>query len=346
MDAASLPPFDRGAVARVVEYGARQAGHQHKLSTRFGDILNLALEAAHWAAQAGRAVVGAADVEQAVEHRVFRSNLLEERLRELVAEGTLLIETAGDAVGQVNGLSVLDLGDYAFGHPSRITARVAPGTAGLVNIEREIKQSGPAHSKGVLTLAGYLLGQYAAEAPLALSASLGFEQTYEPVDGDSASSAELYALLSALAEAPLRQDLAVTGSVNQRGQVQAIGGVNEKIEGFFAICQLRGLTGTQGVVIPRANLPHLMLKTTVVEAVRQGQFHIYAVETVDQGLALLTGLEAGARGSDGHYPPATLHGRVAARLGAFAGRVAQARQWLASDGQAPAGATVAGQAGE
>jgi lon-related putative ATP-dependent protease len=330
-----LLPFDRAAVARVVDQGARLAGHQQKLSTRFRDILDLATEASHLARQAGRAVVTAADVEQAAEQRVLRANLIEERLRELIADGTLVIETGGAVVGQVNGLSVIDLGDYAFGYPSRITARVAPGTAGVVNIEREIRQSGPAHSKGVLTLAGYLLGQYAAQAPLALSASLGFEQVYEMVDGDSASSAELYALLSALAEAPLRQDLAVTGSVNQRGQVQAIGGVNEKIEGFFAVCRQRGLTGAQGVIIPRANVPHLMLRTEVIEAVRRGEFHLYAIDTVDQGLALLTGLVPGERRPDGSYPVDSLHGRVAARLAAFAERLAQLRP-ASPNGRAPA----------
>jgi lon-related putative ATP-dependent protease len=345
MQAARLPPVERAAVARIVEYGARLAGHQGKLSTRFNDVLNLGIEAGHWATQAGRAVVTAADVERAVAHRTYRSNLVEERLRDLMAEGTVLIATAGAVVGQINGLSVIDLGDYAFGHPSRITARVAPGSAGVVNIERETRQSGPAHSKGVLTLAGYLLGQYAAEAPLALSASLGFEQMYEAVDGDSAAAAELYALLSALAEAALRQDLAVTGSVNQRGQIQAIGGVNEKVEGFFAICRQAGLTGTQGVIIPRPNVRHLMLPAELVEAVRQGTFHIYAIATVDEGLALLTGLEAGQRAADGHYLAATLHGRVAARLSAFVDRLARLRVLATGNGLAPAGAQAGGAQG-
>jgi lon-related putative ATP-dependent protease len=328
-----LLPFDRTAVARVVEHGARLAGHQRKLSTRFNEIVNLAAESSHWARQAGRLVVTAEDVERAIEHRIFRSNLIEERLQELIRDGTLLIQTEGAVVGQVNGLSVVDLGDYAFGHPSRITARVAPGNAGVVNIEREIRQSGPAHSKGVLILAGYILGQYAAEAPLTLSASLGFEQVYELVDGDSASSAELYALLSALAEVPLRQDLAVTGSVNQLGQVQAIGGVNEKIEGFFAVCRMRGLTGTHGVIIPRANVQHLMLRRDVIEAVRQGQFHIYAIDHVDQGLELLTGMPAGQRAPDGTYPADTVHGRVAARLRAFAKRMVELRALATGDGR-------------
>jgi lon-related putative ATP-dependent protease len=335
-----LLPFDRTAVARAVEHGSRLAGHQHKLSTRFNDIVNLASESSHWARQAGRSAVTAADVERAIEHRIFRWNLVEERLRELIREGTLLIQTEGAVVGQVNGLSVVDLGDYAFGHPSRITARVAPGNAGVVNIEREIRQSGPAHSKGVLILAGYLLGQYAAEAPLTLSASLGFEQVYALVDGDSASSAELYALLSALAEVPLRQDLAVTGSVNQLGQIQAIGGVNEKIEGFFAVCRMRGLTGTQGVIIPRANVQHLMLRRDVIDAVREGRFHIYAIDHVDQGLELLTGMPAGRRAPDGSYPEDTVHGCVAARLRAFTRRMVELRALAAGDGQARAGASA------
>jgi lon-related putative ATP-dependent protease len=330
-----LLPFDRSAVARVVDHGARLARHQRKLSTRFSEIATLAAEASYWASQAGRTVVTAADVVQAAEHHIFRSNLVEERLRQLVAEGTLVIETAGAVVGQVNGLSVMDLGDYAFGYPSRITARVAPGTAGVVDIERETRQSGPAHSKGVLTLAGYLLGQYAAEGPLALSASIGFEQMYEAVDGDSASSAELYALLSALGDVPLRQDLAVTGSVNQRGQIQAIGGVNEKIEGFFAVCRQRGLSGTQGVILPRANIQHLMLRGEVIEAVRGGAFHLYAVESVDEGLELLTGLPAGERRSGGSYAAGTLHERAAARLRSFITRLAELRALGPLDGRAP-----------
>lgn len=311
-------PFDRGAVARVIEYGSRAVGDQTKLSTRFGDIADLIHEAAHRAAQNAHTCVTAEDVRIAEEARRFRSNLIEERLQDAMQRGTLLIETTGRAVGRVNGLSVLSLGDYAFGHPSRITATVGPGRRGVVSIEREVELSGPIHGKGVLILSGYLLQQYGQAAPLSLSASLVFEQSYGMVEGDSASLAELYALLSALSGLPLRQDIAVTGSVNQHGQVQAVGGVTEKIEGFFDVCRQKGLTSQQGVLIPAANKPHLMLRDDVVEAVRAGLFNVWAVDVVDEGLELLTGAPAGERDARGIYPKGSVHRAVADQLARYA----------------------------
>jgi lon-related putative ATP-dependent protease len=313
---AGARPFDRGAVARVVEYGSRLAGDQAKLSTRFGEIADLIREAAQ-RAPASQTGVTAADVRQAEAARRFRQNLLQERLQAAMKEGTVLIETTGRAVGQINGLSVLDLGDYAFGHPSRITATVGPGRGGVISIEREVELSGPIHGKGVLILSGYLLRQYAQAQPLALSASLVFEQAYGLIEGDSASLAELLALLSALSEMPLRQDIAVTGSINQRGQVQPIGGATEKIEGFFEVCRDRGLTGEQGVLIPIGNRRHLMLRDEVIDAVRAGQFHIWTAATVDEALAQLTGGEAGEPDRRGVYPIGTLHRAVADRLAAY-----------------------------
>jgi len=253
-----------------------------------------------------------------VDEKSYRSSLLRERLQGLIAQGTLLIDTAGTCIGQVNGLSVVRMGDYDFGRPSRITASVGPGRGDIIDIEREVALGGPLHSKGVLILSGYLRATYAHDLPLTLSARLVFEQSYAGVEGDSASSAELYAVLSALANLPIRQGIAVTGSVNQHGQIQAIGGVNQKIEGFFEICQARGLTGEQGVLIPRSNVPHLMLRADVVDAVRAGQFHIWAVTTIGEGIELLTGVPAGARRFDGHFPDGTVNERVDQRLRWFA----------------------------
>ncbi len=309
--------FDRGAVARVVEYGSRCAGDQAKLTTRFGEIADLLREAAHRAGQRGDGSVTAADVRAAEAARRFRGNLAEAHLQEAMTRGTILIETTGAAVGRVNGLAVLGLADYAFGHPARITATVGPGQRGVVSIEREVALSGPIHGKGVLILSGYLLAQYGAAAPLSLTASLVFEQSYGLVEGDSASLAELCALLSALAGRPLRQDVAVTGSVNQYGQVQAVGGVTEKVEGFFEACLKRGLTGAQGVLIPAGNQPHLMLRDEVVAAARGGQFHLWAVATVDEALRLMTGQPAGEHNQRGAYPRGSLHRAVAERLAAF-----------------------------
>jgi lon-related putative ATP-dependent protease len=310
-------PFDRGAVARVVEYGSRLAEDQDKLSTRFGEIADLIREAAHQAAQNSHGAVTAEDVKATEAARRYRQNLIEERLQESVEKGTVLIATQGAVVGQINGLSVLSLGDYAFGHPSRITAAVGPGRRGVVSIEREVELSGPIHGKGVLILGGLLTFKYGQVRPVSLSASLVFEQSYGMVEGDSASLAEFCALLSALSGVPLRQDIAVTGSINQHGQVQPIGGASEKIEGFFDACQATGLTGTQGVLIPARNRRHLMLRDDVVEAVRAGQFHVWTAERVDDGLSLLTNLAPGEPDDQGLYPEGTLHRLVADRLTVF-----------------------------
>jgi lon-related putative ATP-dependent protease len=313
-----LLPFDRGAVARVIEHSARVAGDAEKLSLHNQTLFDLLREADYWAGQAGGVAVAAKDVQCAIDAQVRRASRLRERYREEVLRGTVLIDTQGAKVGQVNGLSVVQPGRFAFGHPSRITARVRIGRGEVVDIEREVELSGPIHSKGVLILSGFLGARYASDRPLSLSASLVFEQSYSGVEGDSASSAELYALLSALAETPIKQSLAVTGSVNQRGEVQAIGGVNEKIEGFFDLCHARGLTGEQGVLIPASNVKHLMLRRDVVEAVEAGRFHVYPVEMIDQGMSLLTGLEAGERDSAGKFPEGSINHRVEARLNALA----------------------------
>lgn len=313
--------LDGAAVAALVEHSSRLAGDQDKLSTRFSDIADLIREAAHYAALDGLRYATGAHVLRAIDEKHHRSNLVEERLRELIAQGTILIDTEGALTGQVNGLAVSTAGDMTFGTPARITATVGLGRAGLVDIERESRLGGPIHTKGVLILGGFLSSRYAQEAPLSLSAKLVFEQSYGPVDGDSASAAELCALLSALAEVPLRQAVAITGAVNQKGQVQAVGGVNEKVEGFYAVCRLRGLTGGQGVIIPRGNLRNLMLKHDVVGAVRDGLFHIYPVETVDEAMTVLTGVPAGQPGDDGRYPEGTINHKVTQRIRAMAERL-------------------------
>ena len=288
-----LRHFDRSGVEAILEYGMRAISDQQKLASQLGLLADLVREASYTAGEASTNTVSRTHVEQALQARIFRSNHYEERLREFIQSGTILIDTSGRHVGQINGLSVLQLGDHSFGRPSRVTVTTSMGTSGIVNIEREAKLSGSTHDKGVLILSGYLRQMYAQDKPLTLSASLCFEQSYGGIDGDSASSTELYALLSRLADLPLRQDLAVTGSVNQRGEVQAIGGVNEKIEGFFDVCAQHGLSGQQGVLIPQANVHNLMLRQDVVEAVRAGRFHVYPITHIDQGLALLTGVPAG-----------------------------------------------------
>lgn len=313
-----LRHFDRGAVARVIEHGGRLVEDQRRLSTRLLEISDLVAEASFWAGRSGRDVVTAEDVVRAERERRSRSSLVEERLQDAIDDGTIHIATSGEQVGQVNGLAVLDMGDHSFGKPSRITARVALGHGQLVSIEREIEMSGPIHSKGFLTLAGYLAGTYAQEFPLALQATLTFEQAYEGIDGDSASSTELYALLSALADVPIKQGLAVTGSVNQLGEVQAVGGVTRKIEGYFLTCKARGLTGEQGVLVPHTNASSLVLDEEVVAAVRAGLFHVYAVRTVDEGIELLTGVAAGTRLAAGGWQPGTIHALVEERLRRYA----------------------------
>ena len=309
-----LRPFDRSGVAKLVEHGSRMVEDQERLSTSFGEILDVAREASFWAERNGHDRVTGADVTAAIQARIFRSNRIEELLQDLIIEGTVLIDTQGAVVGQVNGIAIIPLGDYWFGKPSRITARTFLGRGGIVDIEREAKTGGRIHSKGVLILSGYLGGRYAGQTPLSVSASLAFEQLYEEVEGDSASSAELYAILSSLSGLPIKQGLAVTGSVNQRGEVQAIGGVNAKIEGFFDVCKARSLTGDQGVLIPASNVRNLMLREDVVEAVRQGQFHVYPVRTIDEGIALLVGVLAGEAGLDGSYPEGTVNFLVQRRL--------------------------------
>ena len=314
-----LPPFSAGGVARLIEEAARLVEHQERLTARLGALLELVREAAFWAK--GRGTVEAEDVREAVVQRTYRANLLEERAARLVAEGTLLVATSGGAVGQVNGIAVAAVGDHAFGRPVRITARTFSAKPGVVDVEREAKLGGRVHSKGVMILSGFLAGRYARSRSLALAAQIAFEQQYEEVDGDSASSAELYALLSSLADVPLAQSLAVTGSVNQRGEIQPVGGVNEKVEGFFDVCRARGLTGAEGVLIPAANVRHLMLREDVVEAVRAGQFQVHAVSTVDEGIALLTGLPAGEPDADGRYPAGSVNGRVERTLADMAERL-------------------------
>ncbi len=310
----NLFPFDRGAFASILEYGVRRAGRRNKVTARFVDIADLAREAHYAAAGAGENVVRAAHVRAAIASKIERHNLIETRIREMVEEGTLLVDMHGTCVGQVNGLSVMEIGGYSFGKPVRITASAALGKAGLINIEREANLSGRFHDKGVHIISGYLRSSFAKDKPLTLAASICFEQSYSGVDGDSASSTEVYALLSALSELPLRQEIAVTGSMNQRGDIQAIGGVNEKIEGFFDTCRIHGLTGTQGVLIPASNVEDLMLREDVLDAVASGNFHIWPVSRIEQGIELLTGVKAGQRNGDGAFPAETIFARVDERL--------------------------------
>jgi lon-related putative ATP-dependent protease len=315
-----LKPLDAAAVARIIDEGARLADDREKLSIELGRISDIVREADYWSSQAKRKITGRQDVARAIEEQIQRADRLRDRALETITRGIVLVDTDGAQVGCINGLSVVQLGAYSFGRPSRITARVRLGSGRVTDIEREAKLGGPLHSKGVMILWGFLAGRYALEAPLALGATLGFEQSYGGVDGDSASSAELYALLSALAEVPIKQSLAVTGSVNQQGEVQAIGGVNEKIEGFFDICRARGLSAEHGVLIPRSNVQHLMLREDVVEAVKNGQFAIYAVDSIDDGTEILTGVKAGDRGPEGRFPPGTINRLVEDKLKSFAER--------------------------
>lgn len=305
-----LNPFDRSAVAELLVLISRMVEHKERFSLQFNKVCNLIREAAFWSREDGADLVTARHVEKAFDERVYRSNLLEERMQEVIDEDVLMVDVEGEKVGQVNGLAVYSVGDYEFGKPARITSRTYLGRKGVINVDRESDLSGKIHSKGVIILSNYLGGRYAQEHPLSLTASLTFEQSYDEVDGDSASSAELLAILSSLSEIPLRQDLAITGSVNQHGEVQPIGGVNEKIEGFFQTCRNRGLTGTQGVIIPRQNVRHLCLKKEVVDAVKEGRFHIYEVRNVDEAMELLTGMEAGERQEDGTFPPDTINAKI------------------------------------
>jgi predicted ATP-dependent protease len=311
----------------LIEQGARLASDREKLSIEIGHLSDLVREADFWADQAGHKVTGRVDVARAVAEQNKRADRVRDRSQESIDRNIVVIDTMGLKIGQINGLSVMQIGSFAFGRPTRITARVRAGQGRVTDIEREVNLGGPLHSKGVMILWGYLAGRFAQDVPLSLAASLVFEQSYGGVDGDSASSTELYALLSALAEVPINQGFAVTGSVNQWGEVQAIGGVNEKIEGLFDICKSRGLSADQGVMIPAANVQHLMLREDVTEAVRDGKFRIHAISTIDQGIEILTGIAAGERsdardgGSEGEFPPGTINARVEARLRQFANRV-------------------------
>jgi len=310
----NLLPVDRTGVAKIIEYGSRFAEHQEKLTTKFSDITDLIRESHYWAIKEENSIIKAYHVQKAMEEKILRTNRIEERLREMILEDTLIINTSGEKVGQVNGLAVLDLGDYSFGKPSRITAKTYTGKAGIVNLERETKMSGKIHEKAILIITTYLGSKYATKKPISLSASITFEQLYEMVEGDSATCAELYALLSSISGVPLKQCIAVTGSMDQNGDVQPIGGVNQKIEGFFDLCRIRGLDGSHGVIIPERNEKHLMLKGEVIDAVKEGKFTIYTIDTMEEGLEILTGMTAGKIQEDGTYPEGTVNYLVTKRL--------------------------------
>ena len=316
-----LRPLAPAAVARTIEHALRRADDKERLSTHMRSLLDLLQQADYWAGENGHATITWEDVQQSIDAQIYRADRIRERLQEEIQRGVLLIATEGEAVGQINALSVMKLGGFSFGHPTRITARTRMGRGQVVDIEREVKLGGPIHSKGVLILSGFIAGRYVPDLPLSLSASLVFEQSYGGVEGDSASCAELYALLSALARVPIKQSFAITGSVNQLGEVQAIGGVNEKIEGYFDICRQRGLTGNQGVLIPAANVKHLMLRRDLIEAAHDNRFAIYPVHTIDEGIALLTGLSAGERDREGAYPNGSINQRVEATLTHFSERM-------------------------
>jgi len=317
-DGEKLRPFDRGAVAAIVEQTVRMAGKQEKISTSFLEITDFITEASYFAEQNNSSIVKQKHVEKVLETRKYRSSMFEDHIQEMIDRGTLNIDVHGEVVGQVNGLAVYAMGDYAFGKPSRITASTSMGRAGIINIEREADMSGKTHNKGVLILGGYMRKKYAQNKPLTISASIAFEQSYGGVDGDSASSAEIYALLSSLSEIPIKQNIAVTGSVNQNGEIQAIGGVNEKIEGFFDCCKRLGPTKDQGVMIPASNVKDLMLKPDLVEAVRKGDFHVYAVKTIDEGIEILTGKKGGVKTATGRYTKGSINGLVDEKLKSLA----------------------------
>jgi lon-related putative ATP-dependent protease len=310
----NIKHLDSSAVAKVIEYGSRLAEDQEKLSTEFADIADVIREANFYANQEKSTYINASHVKKAIEEKIYRSNLIQQKIQEMIQRNLLLIDTKGEVAGQVNGLTVMSLGDFAFGSPSRVTVSIGMGREGIIDIEREAKLGGPIHTKGVMILSGYLAEKYAQDKPLSLSARLVFEQSYEEVEGDSASSTELYAIISALSGLPIKQSIAVTGSVNQKGEVQAIGGANYKIEGFFEVCRAKGFTGQQGVIIPESNVQTLMLKEEVVDAVKDGKFHIYPVKTIDQGIEILTGVKAGARQPDGTFEDGTVNYRVNKRL--------------------------------
>ncbi|HIJ58514.1 MAG TPA: AAA family ATPase, partial [Deltaproteobacteria bacterium] len=310
----NLNPFDRTGVAALMEQAVRMSGRQEKISTSFPEITDYIREANFFAGKESKALVGEAHVEEAIEARKFRSSMVEDHIQEMIDRGTLMIDVSGDVVGQINGLAVYSMGDYMFGKPSRITCSTSMGRAGIINIEREADMSGNTHNKGVLILGGYLRKKFAQDKPLTISASIAFEQSYGGVDGDSASSTEIYALLSSLTEVPLKQYIAVTGSVNQNGEIQAIGGVNEKIEGFFDCCGKMGTVNNQGVMIPHSNVKDLMLRKDVVEAVKKGRFHVYPVKTIDEGIEILTGKKSGVKNAKGAYPKGSINYLVDQKL--------------------------------
>ena len=299
--------LDSSGIAAVVEYSSRLASDREKLSTKFAEVSDIIREANYYAQEGGSDIITEDHVRRAVEAKVYRSNLIEEKLEEMIERGTILVDTDGEKVGQVNGLAVMGIGDYMFGKPSRITASVGAGKDGIIDIERQSDMSGPTHTKGVNILTGFLTNRYAKKHPLSVTARLTFEQNYGGVEGDSASSTETYSLMSILSGIPIKQSIAVTGSVNQKGEVQAIGGVNQKIEGFYELCKFRGLDGSHGVVIPDSNVKNLMLKEEVVEAIKEGKFHVYPVKTIDEGIEVLTGVPAGELGDDGTYPEGTVN---------------------------------------
>jgi lon-related putative ATP-dependent protease len=309
-----LLPFERSGVAKVVEAGSRLAENKHKLSAKFSEISDLLRESSYWADKAQSGVVTSEHVQRAIDEKIFRTNRIEDRMREMILDGTIIVETSGEKTGQINGLAVLDLGDYSFGKPSRITAITYAGKAGVVNIERETKMSGKIHEKAILIITNYLGSRYATKKPISLSASITFEQLYSLIEGDSASCAELYALISSISGLPLKQYIAVTGSMDQNGDVQPVGGINEKIEGFFDLCRIIGLDGSHGVIIPKRNIKNLMLKSEVIETVKQGKFTLYAIEKVDEGLEIMTGIPVGELREDGTYPEDTVNYLVVKRL--------------------------------
>ena len=315
--------FHKSAVAKIVEYGSELASDQNKLVTKFIDVADIIREASYWAMQSNKERVFAEDVKKAIDEKIYRSNRIEKRIQELIDDGTIMVDVEGSVIGQVNGLAVMQLGDRMFGKPSRITVRTFLGNDGVINIEREAKLSGKIHDKGVLILSGYLCGKYAQDKPISLSASICFEQSYEGVEGDSASSTELYAILSSISGIPVKQSIAITGSVNQRGEIQPIGGASQKIEGFFDVCKDLGLTGKQGVIIPHQNVKNLMLREDIVDVVREGKFHIYPVSTIDQGIEILTGIEAGELREDGTYPEGTINYLVDKHLRNMADKLKQ-----------------------
>ncbi|MBI4428222.1 MAG: AAA family ATPase [Ignavibacteriales bacterium] len=317
-DDEKLLPFDASAVAKVVEFGVRLSGRQQKLSTRFNILADVIREGSYWASKSKAAKVTDKDIRRAIDERVYRVKLVEDKIQEMIDDGTIMIDTAGAVVGQVNGLSVYDTGEHSFGKPSRITAKTSVGKSGVINIEREAELSGPTHNKGVAILSGYLRSKFAQNKPLVMDASITFEQSYGGVDGDSASSTEIYAVVSSLAGVPIRQDIAVTGSVNQKGEIQPIGGVNLKVEGFFDVCRARGLTGKQGVMIPVQNVPDLMLRDDVIDAVKKRKFSIWAVSSVEEGIEILTGKKAGRQSTNGSFESRSVFALADERLRKFA----------------------------